>query len=55
MTVEKEREVSKKYVKGPNLAPPRYSQFWVRRLNASNNHHAGAEYANRSAKSFGSA
>jgi hypothetical protein len=53
MTVEKEREVSKKYAKGPNLSPPRYSQFWVRRLNASNSHHAGAEHANRRAKPFG--
>src|SRR3712207_5016577 len=53
MTVEKEREVSKKYVSPPNLSPPRYSQFWVRRLKASNSHHAGAEHANRRAKSFG--
>jgi hypothetical protein len=53
MTVEKEREVSKKYVSPPKRSPPRYSQFWVRRLNASNSHHTGAEHANRSAKSLG--
>src|ERR1044071_5638259 len=52
ITVENEIVESRSNRSGPNNSRPRYSQFPVRRLISSNNHHTGAEITNSSTKSF---
>src|SRR5262245_48743650 len=52
ITVENEIVDSRSNRTGLNNSRPRYSQFPVRRLISSNNHHTGAEIANSSTKSF---
>src|SRR5262245_34428148 len=52
ITVENEIVESTSNRSGPNNARPKYSQFPVRRLISSNNHHTGAEITNSSTKSL---
>src|SRR5215468_1394101 len=52
ITVENEIVDSRSKRSGVNNSRPRYSQFPVRRLISSNNHHTGAEITNSSPKSF---
>src|SRR5438067_6289579 len=52
ITVENEIVESTSNWIGVNKSPPRYSQFPVRRLISSNNHHTGAERKKSSTKCF---